>query len=671
MTLLTARGTARALVDLTPATRSAAGGPRAASGRAAAAAGVALVLAGTLVPNPVLILLGLATSCTALLLRWLPLDLAVPAAALSMTTAAITAGMVAAALDVDLLARPWFLVVLYLTLSACVLLATLTLAGRRHPSCLHRRGWLALAPVAVAASTGVLQAFSVDVAKSWSFWGTDLARHMTYLSEIQRAGALDYTGVGYPRGLHMLTAFVSVPGAPVQDPTALLGYDLRLVAAVTWLSVALLLWTGAVLTIRLGRSLGLTGRVAACAALLFGSVALLTDTFIHVFVYMGSAPSLLAVVVMWSLALAATDRPAWTDRLPVVAVASTFAAMLLAHLWQALIIVPVVALVTYAIPRLGRVAADARCSDSWRRLLANTPWAVVALALAVPPLAGIQSAGGTALARTLAEVPPGPWRLLVPALVCLALLVRHLHHTGVRLFLGSTVGLLAATAVLLHSAGSGFDLTQYYPTKALWFLTIFLGPLLALGATAGVLAAARTTWRLLGRTGSAARVLRTTALAVTVAVVGALWLPTVLGSGAATMAAWQRAEADSAAGQVERKTNWSGHRYDLARRYGPAYPRDVVVPYFVGYSTVFDQPGTRLVSELLTFQTGQPEVTGDGVDICEKVASVAGTSSAVVISKLSPDQVRLDMANNGCPGRAPVVHVPGHIEVIDVQRAHP
>jgi hypothetical protein len=225
--------------------------------------------------------------------------------------------------------------------------------------------------------------------------------------------------------------------------------------------------------------------------------------------------------------------------------------------------------------------------------------------------------------------------------------------------IATTVGLLAVTAVLMAGASNGFDLTQYYPLKSTWFLLIVVAPLLALGATSGIVRVTRRAMHELGRAGQAAPVLRVTTVATVVALLGAFWLPTVLHAGGATQAAWQAPAPgpQPASNSLLR----SSQRYDIAVRYHRDYPHDVVVPYYVGQSAAFDGFTTRLVSELLAFQTDGAAMTRDGQDPCAIIDDLAGHRSAVIISKLPVRRVHLDMARHGCAGRAPVVHVPGGI----------
>lgn len=621
-----------------------------------------LIFAGLLLAAPGLLLIGLVCSVASVLRQRLPLDVAVPAAGLGILVVSVAAGVLASLLGVDLLARPWLLGAAYLASG----LAALAVATRRHPRSPDPRAvaglaWFAIAPATVAVGTGLLQSVSVGVAKSWSFWGTDLVHHMMLVSQVQADGRLSYATTGYPRGAHMLAALVSVPTVPLDDRVALMGYDLRLTAALSWFALALMLWTGAALTVRLGRALGLPSGIPETAALALGTGALLTNTFLESFIYMGASPSLLAVAVLWALPLAAVTSPRLLGRLPLLAVVCCAAAMLLAHLWQALAVVPAVALAVCVAARPRDVLAGTRDAGSWRHLLRFVPWAAGSLAIAALPMIGIQQAGGVGLAATQGDLPEGPWHLLLPALLVLVPLARQARELWARLALGSVAGLVVVTALIVHGASHGFDLDQYYPLKTLWFLTLFLAPGLALGATWLALTVARPAWRAAAGAGSVAFALRASVVGLVAALAFVGWLPWLLGTGSGTVDAWRGLGARDTVGQVGPQMSWSAHRYDLAARYGPALAPAVVVPYYVGSSGMVDGFSTSLVSELLSFQTGQVALPGDAKHLCSAIATVAGAADAVVISKLPAAQVRRAMARDGCAGRAAVVRVPGGI----------
>jgi hypothetical protein len=633
-------------------------GPRLQPGAVAAVVGIACLLVGVLSGNPSFVLFGLVAALTAILTPWFPIDLAVPTAVVCLVLSSIVAGISASVAEVDLLSRPWALVAVY---SACSVLAPVVARrARLHASPLTGSAWLAMLPAGACTAVSVVQALSVDVARSWAFSGTDIANHMIVISHLQRDGALDYSQSAYPKGLHMLAALVSTPGAPLENPGDLLGYDLRLTASLAWAALALLLWTSASLALRLAELLGLPRGIPVLAALLLGAGALLTNTFIVMFVYLGAAASLLAVVAMWLLPVALLARVRGVARLPVLVGVTCCLVLVLAHLWQVLAVVPVAGLAFLAIPRISSVMRGVRSGRIWRPVLLLLPVVGVTALLATVPVFLIHEQGGSAMAALPADVPAGPWKLLLPALACLPLLFRQFRTDGVRLIVGSAFGLFGTTALLLYWAGQGFDLTQYYPMKSLWFLTLFMAPILALAVAWTCLAVGVRVWRWLGRVPRVALALRATVFGTTAAVAFAIWLPWLIGPGSATTGALRAVEDTH--GVLGPASTRSAQRYDIAARYGSANRPAVVFPYFVGSSAVFDRYGTRITSLLLAFQTGQPEMGGDPADICRELRRVAGTRDAVVISRMPSDRVQREMTDDGCPGLARVVHVPGGID---------
>ena len=245
--------------------------------------------------------------------------------------------------------------------------------------------------------------------------------------------------------------------------------------------------------------------------------------------------------------------------------------------------------------------------------------------------------------------------MLVPAAVALLVLVPHLRRAWAGLLAGTALGLGVVAWSLLQGSGHPTDVGQYYPLKVLWFLTVLLAPLLAVVVTrlsAVVLAAAS---RLAGRLGRAAFVARAGGAAVLVAVGASLWLPYLLGVESATAATWHRAAAD----QRDVATpfpDWSSFRYELATRFGPDDRSQVVVPYVVAVGST-DPYGTRIVSELLGFLSGRPEVLGGRATVCAEIAALAGDEPALVLTQRPVPEVRAAMADAGCAGRADVVRV--------------
>ncbi len=630
--------------------------------RAAASAGLVLLATGVVLANPTLVLIGLGATATAVAARRVPFDLAVPAGALGLLLLASGAGVLAGLTGVDLSSRPGLLAAAYVVASAAVLTDAWRRPASTPPSAVRGAGCLAFVPAGVALGTGLLQSVSTAVARSWAFWGTDIEHHMAMVSQLQHHGALDYGVSSYPRGLHLLAALGSVPAAPLDDPAALLGYDLRLVAALSWLSLALMLWTGTAVCLYAGRRLGLRRGIPEAAAVVLGCGALLTNTFLETFVYMGAAPSLLAVVALWALPLAALAVPHLLRGALEVAVVGALATAAMANLWQALVLAPVVAvavcLTLEARPRrwwppARRVAGDLRRGAAALLLIA------AAGALAAAPVLQVQRAGGTGLAAAAGGLPDGPWRMLVPAvLLGLPVLVR-LGGRAARLHAGTAIGLALVIVELLRGAGNGLDLGQYYPLKGAWFLTVFLSPALALAVTAGAAALMRRTGVVLARTGPAAFVLRCTLAALVGALALTLYLPWLMGTGSDTSDAWKAVTPAEARGDGGAVPSMSAQRYDIAARFGTG-PR-VAVPYYVGTSALFDSLSTRIVSELLTFQTGRPALPGDAQDLCAAITTVAGDDDAVVVSKLPVAQVERALVRDGCPGRAAVARLPGGI----------
>jgi hypothetical protein len=631
----------------------------------AGAAGLVVVLAGVVFLNPVLVLCGLVLTTSALLMRRLSWDLALPAGVLALLAVSTIVAVAAGLLDIDLLARPWILATLYVLYSAAGAYwswrPSVPLLSCAAPT--GGYGWAAYASAGLAGAIGVAQSFFERMPASWAFTGTDLAQHMILLQDVQRSGSLDYSVSGYPRSFHMLAAFVSVPSPPLDHPLELLSYDMRLVAAATWLCLALVLWAGTTLALRLGAARGAPRLVSVGAAVLFGAGALLTNSFVVTFVYMGAASSLLAIVVVVSLPLAALGLNTRRSRVIVLPVMSATSVMLLAHLWQALIVVPPLAFAVYAVPGLRDVVALATRRKLWDRL--GMPFALVTavslimLAAGSIPLLSLQTSGGLALAATAGDLPAVPWLVLCLGLAVAVWMIRDFLRGSTRLFLGSVGGLLLATAVMLRGANNGFDLHQYYPMKVLWFLTIMLGPILALTAVDTGRRLFRPVWRSLDRLGGLTRVCRAAVVASLCAVGFAFCLPPLLGNASTTLASLARyaprhGQSDSTSiGAV------SSARFDIATSYGTRYAAAVTVPVAVADTTELDHYGPYVVSKLISFQTGQPQSYGQAADVCSDVTAVtAGSGRAVVITQMDPDALRAIMKKKGC-GDVPVVKIPG------------
>jgi hypothetical protein len=310
--------------------------------------------------------------------------------------------------------------------------------------------------------------------------------------------------------------------------------------------------------------------------------------------------------------------------------------------------------------QLPRLTSRLRTRAGLGRAGRLVPWMMLALLVGAMPILAVGGGGGLAgVAAIPGRFPGDPWRLLVPGACCAAVLVPRWREPWARLLIGSEVGLLGTWLILLH--GSGYQLEQWYPVKAAWFEALLLAPLLALGATWLGVVAARLAARTIDRMGDNTFVVRATAGAIAVGVAFAFWLPMLLGQGSLLAKTWQAAAPSPQPMANGAVPNWSAEHYDLVTHYQPAAGRRVVVPYFLGYSAVVDGKGTRLVSALLDFVTGQPEVAGDARDLCTAIEIVAGERPAVVLSKLPAAMVRADLASHGCANRADIIHVPGGI----------
>jgi len=175
-------------------------------------------------------------------------------------------------------------------------------------------------------------------------------------------------------------------------------------------------------------------------------------------------------------------------------------------------------------------------------------------------------------------------------------------------------------------------------------------------------------WQWAGRNGSTALVSRFAMTAAVSAAAFALWLPWLLGgNGSASADTVLGVRGANEAGRGGGSANLSQQRFDLARTYGVSRDGAIVVAYFVGSDPLFDTYGTRVVSELITFQTGQAEVSSEDTDVCTAIHTLAEGQPAIVLSKLTVRRVEQDMARHGCAGAARITHVPGGFQVPPVQ----
>jgi hypothetical protein len=416
-------------------------------------------------------------------------------------------------------------------------------------------------------------------------------------------------------------------------------------AAATWLTFALMAGAAASVTVRVARLLGSTDAIAVGAAAVCGAGLLLFNQLVLSFVYMGAAPSLLAMVVLWALPLAALELDLRQVPRPGMAllVVATASVALLGHLWQPLAVVPFVALFVVAVRRRPHP------SDRLPRRFAvlSVGAGLVAVGLPAPAVLSVLHAQGLATAAITGSIPTVPLVLLVGGAGSTAWLAYRRRTASSRAFVGTAAGLVAVAAVLTLGSGR-LDTTQYYVAKPLWFLGVALLPVFAAvgaRAVARVVVAAR---RQSDRLGSMARLTRAFVVASSVALVVAFVLPieAVVGSAALDTVTTQE------------PTTASSRSYTTAVDYATRYAPAVVVPVELGSGPFPDFLPSLITSKLMSFMTGQPQNDGQPLMVCADVRAVAGTHPAVVLTTLDPAVLAPVMRAGGCPD-VRVVRLPG------------
>ena len=628
-----------------------AGGPRLSPAsrlrqpRAALAVPALVVTVATLASgSPTGLLVGTVLAAASVARRRLPLDLSLLAASLGCVAVALGTGLLASFAGVDVVSHRVVLTVLLLA-GAVLSLVDAVLRPTAATTSSIRRSWLAFVPAALAGGIAWIQAATTSTAMSWSFVGTDIAQQVLTLQEVQRVGRLDYTADQYPRGVHMLLALVSGPSMPTGDPVALLAYDVRLMAAVTWLSFAVVLVAASAATLRLARLLGVADGLAVAAAAICTMGMLLLNPLVLSFVYMGAAPSLLAMVALWAVPLAALEMEGQGQRtsattMLVVAVVSV---AVLGHLWQPLAPVPVLALAA---------AVVRRPRQAWRRpsrgtLVVGIIAAVVTVAVPAPAVLGVLRARGLATAAIAGAIPSMPVVPLLGGVAAICWMVIRHRTTPARALAGTSVGLLLVAVVLMGGSGR-MDPTQYYVAKPLWFLGVALLPVLAVTSVPLAARALGAAGRLAQRLGPLANVARASAVALAVALVVAFVLPIEAVVGSAALDTVTNPDGNSV----------SGRDYTTAVDYATRFSPAVAVPVDLGDGPFPDFLPSLVTSKLMRFITGQPQNHGQPLEVCADVRSVAGSSPAVVVTTLDPAALAPVMRAGGCAD-VPVVRVPG------------
>lgn len=580
----------------------------------------ALLAAAWMTGSAGLALVGLCLATTAGLRRVLPWAVALVSAPLVLTLAATAVGLAASPLRP--LSSSLVSVAIQLTVLGISLPAARTVMEPVHRP---RRGAIALLAPLAAATIGLLQ-FVVDrLAASWGLMGTDIAEHVVLLGGVQEAGHLDYSHGGYPRGLHALLALVTAPQASAPRSIELLRSDIILFAAVVWLAFAAVLLGAHVVASRVAVAGSLTGGSVAAALLpwlLLGWASLQLS-----FVHMGAAPSLLAVLSMWALPLwAMSSRSAGRDALPRAVMVAAASGAVLGHLWQPLVIAPATGVVGMLIA--GRMHRDRPRKSA---VILSVALSAACAAVAAPALIGVVDAGGIGIAAIEGVIPHAPLAIVVLILALDVAALRRLPRVAAGAWLGGLVGLFAVFAVLL--IGAHGDPSQYYPQKVVWFFCLVSAPL---SATAAVHVLIRCARLLLMATRGHQRVMRVGISAIAVAGPLAVVVPGMFAPTSMLRASVIAEPADG----------YAGRRIEIAAQHADAYAPAVTVPVEAGLL-----PGGRgayVQSKLIRFLTGQPTNFGYAGDVCADVRAVAGAHPAVVLTDVSPTDLRLNLNAGGC-----------------------
>lgn len=608
---------------------------------------VALVAAGLRLPDPICLLLGVTVAASLLVVRWLPLDAAVPMAVLGLVAVATSLGLLAETLRWDLLAHPWLMGAGWTSFALSCLVASLRSRARiARP--VHTFPFLvAQLPACVAVVLAVLQQLDLRRVASWAFAGTDFTQHAIILQAVQREGSLHYGPNPYPGGAHTLLALVSVPGLPAPGTAELLSYDLRLLAAGTWLAFALLLWTMAAVVLRAAPLLLLPPAWATATAVALGAFVSYQGAFVSVFFPMAAAPGLLAAVALAIVPLVALSLPV-EQRTPAMLLSAAIATAAVAHLWTALILIPAAAfLVALANP------SGARAARSWALSLRRKPGVALALltgtaasaCLTAVPVLALLGARGLGTAAIEGGLLSPSWIYLSAGGSAVAVL---LFRSPVRVAAlgGAAVGCLGTIALLLIGAGEGIALDQYYPRKGIWFLVTILLPASAV-LVGCLLRLAWQGWTLLcARLHRAGWVLRVSGVSVASAVFLALVLPVLIHDGSIFAAAARPAFAND-----QRRLDAAT---ELAGKYSPA----VSVPVGLGLGVIPNRHDTYIIAKLMQLKTGQPQTFGLPTAVCQAIEEVAAGGPAVVVTDLPTDLMEELMRRQGCPGSR-VVTYPG------------
>jgi hypothetical protein len=605
----------------------------------AAALAVALALVGLVAGSAALVLIAMVAAGALVFSRWLHVDMAILAAVCAVFLIVALVGLVAAAVGVDLLATgPMVGAVLVLVVTATAGAATL----RRRPvsPVLPAPGrrplrLLVYAPAAVLVLVGLLDAASGWRASGWALGPTDMGQHLVWVKDLQLVGGLPFIGpADYPKGLHWLLAVAASPSRPDGLPQ-LAEHDLRVVASAAWLAVAVASLACAALAVRLAEFLRLPEWALVLTGVIAGGYFVVGEGPFVWLVQRGAPPTALLVGLLWLPVLVAIDRAGRPGMRRAVVAASLAAAAAAFLLWQAVALVPVLALFPMFLLARGERVPQGQ-SLGWVRASRFVMFALVCLFGGITArvaldgvLAGIVSIPGLTDSLPVASLAVGAaglalvwssgWRL-----------------PWVRVAFGTAVALATTAIAIAYWAGSKeFIWWMYYPQKALRFADDFLIPFVAaalVGAVVWSLTWLGTRWRGRGR------------LVAAGAVAGAALLAAALALPPSTDPLVTMAGAEGMTGQISRD------RWLRASAYATAFEPAVTVPLQTAYND-------RVLSILFSFYDGNPTVVGqDSGDRCDWIKSLG--RPVHVITSVDRQDLGRQLAVAGCPA-LPITSIGG------------
>lgn len=418
---------------------------------------------------------GTSTAAAGLRLTWIAW---LPAAFVGLVFSAMSIATVTAWVAPHVLGTRWG------ALAVWVLLASTTLA-----TAVRRGGRVAVARSDVAAGAiGALFAAAgvvVATAQPLSRWsripsgGTDFNRHIIMLRGIVEDGGLTYAQNTYPRGLHALVAldWSASGGAGFSDA-------FRGLSATLWLMIVLMAVAASVVVFRGCLLLGIGGRVLTVAAGAILLLAFAQSMWITAMLRMGFVTSVLAGLVLISIASASLDKGGTWFGSPWSIGFIAVCGAVLAQGWT--LIVPAMAMLGLLSCFIS-IRGARRGVLNWRSLLGPALLVTFCVAISIPAVRSlaVERSGAAGLQESLATPggsglePPQFWWWIALVLAALAAVLLWRAGAG-RFALMSffTVAIGAVTVALVARAGVGaLGGLNYYALKSMWTYSIVVLPL--------------------------------------------------------------------------------------------------------------------------------------------------------------------------------------------------